>query len=41
MKTLKDLVLLGDARLYEVCEPILETERHLVAGWVADLHNVM
>jgi peptide deformylase len=41
MKTLKDLVLLGDARLYEVCEPILETEKHLVAGWVADLHNVM
>jgi peptide deformylase len=41
MKTLKDLVLLGDARLYEVCEPILETEKHLVADWVADLHNVM
>ncbi len=41
MKTLKDLVLLGDPRLYEVCEPILETEKHLVVGWVADLHNVM
>jgi peptide deformylase len=41
MKTLPDLLLLGDPRLYETCEPVLKTEQHLVEGWVADLDNVM
>jgi peptide deformylase len=41
MKTLADLVLLGDPRLYEVCEPVTEADLPSVAGWVADLHNVM
>jgi peptide deformylase len=41
MKTLSDLLLLGDPRLYELCTPIVPEERPLVAGWVADLHNVM
>lgn len=41
MKTLTDLVLLGDPRLYEVCEPVVEADLPLVAGWVADLHHVM
>ena len=41
MRSLTDLVLLGDPRLYEVCAPVLETELPLVAGWVADLHSVM
>ena len=41
MKTLHDLLLLGDPRLYETCEPVLKTEQHLVKGWVADLDNVM
>ena len=41
MKTLADMVLLGDPRLYEVCAPVLEAELPLVAGWVADLHGVM
>lgn len=41
MKTLADLLLLGDPRLYETCSPILPEEKHLVKGWVADLHNVM
>lgn len=41
MKTLADLLLLGDPRLYEQCEPVLESELPLVAGWVADLHAVM
>jgi peptide deformylase len=41
MKSLHDLLLLGDARLYETCEPVLKTEQHLVEGWVADLDNVM
>ncbi len=41
MKTLSDLLLLGDPRLYETTEPVYEAELPLVAGWVADLHNVM
>ena len=41
MKTLKDLLLLGDPRLYEISKPVLETELPLVESWVADLHNVM
>lgn len=41
MKHLADLLLLGDPRLYETCEPVREEELPLVAGWVADLHNVM
>lgn len=41
MKTLKDLLLLGDSRLYERCEPVEQEELPLVAGWAADLHNVM
>ncbi len=41
MKTLTDLVLLGDPRLYESCEPVLESELPLVKNWVQDLHHVM
>ncbi len=41
MKTLADLVLLGDPRLYQVCAPVVEADLPCVAGWVADLHNVM
>lgn len=41
MKTLADLVLLGDPRLYEVCAPVTADDLPLVAGWVADLHQVM
>jgi peptide deformylase len=41
MKTLNDLLLLGDPRLYETCEPVLRTELPLVKGWIADLDNVM
>ena len=41
MKTLADLLLLGDPRLYETCESVLENELPLVAGWVADLDNVI
>jgi peptide deformylase len=41
MKKLDDLLLLGDPRLYEVCEPVLESELPEVKNWVADLHNVM
>lgn len=41
MKTLKDLLLLGDERLYEVSKPIEKDELPLVKNWVADLHQVM
>jgi peptide deformylase len=41
MKTLADLLLLGDPRLYENCEPVLQTELPLVKSWVADMDNVM
>ena len=41
MRTLDDLLLLGDPRLYDVCEPVAEADLPLVPGWVADLHRVM
>lgn len=41
MKTLKDLLQLGDPRLYETCEPVYEHELPLVKDWVSDLHHVM
>ncbi len=41
MKNLNDMVLLGDPRLYEVCEPVTKEELPLVKEWVEDLHNVM
>ena len=41
MKGLGDLLQLGNPLLYEVCEPVLESELPLVKGWVADLDNVM
>lgn len=41
MKTLQDLLLLGDPRLYEQCGPVLRSELPLVEDWVQDLHNVM
>src|SRR6218665_93301 len=41
MKHLEDLVLLGDPRLYEVCEPVMQHELPQVKEWVKDLHNVM
>ncbi len=41
MKTLANLLLLGDPRLYENCQPVLEAELPLVKGWIADMDNVM
>ncbi|MEZ4953007.1 MAG: peptide deformylase [Saprospiraceae bacterium] len=41
MKTLNDLLLLGDPRLYEVCSIVEESELPMVTRWVTDLHNVM
>ena len=41
MKTLSDLLQLGNPLLYQVCQPVLQNELPLVKDWVADLHNVM
>lgn len=41
MKNLSDLLLLGDPRLYQTCEPVLKEELPLVKEWVAELANVM
>ncbi|MFB9842971.1 peptide deformylase [Mucilaginibacter ginsenosidivorans] len=41
MKSLDDLLLLGDPCLYQVCEPVIQEELPLVKTWVADMDNVM
>ncbi|MFN4146334.1 MAG: peptide deformylase [Runella sp.] len=41
MKGLKDILLLGDTRLYEICTPVEEHEKALVAQMVADLHQAL
>lgn len=41
MKHLSDILLLGDPRLYEICEPVLQSDLPLLKDWVADLDNVM
>ena len=40
-KGLSDIVLLGDPRLYEVCEPVKKEELPLLGQWVSDMHDVM
>lgn len=41
MKGLNDMLLLGNPLLYEVCEPVLQSELPLVKEWVTDMDNVM
>lgn len=41
MKSLSDLLLLGDPRLYQICEPVAKEELPMVEEWIADLANVM
>lgn len=41
LKNLDDLLVLGDPRLYQTCEPVTKEELPKVEGWVADLDNVM
>jgi peptide deformylase len=40
-KTLQDLLLLGDPRLYQICAPVLPDEAPLVEQWVTELSQVM
>jgi len=41
MKGLKDIVLLGDPRLYEMCSPLHQEDAELIQNIVADLHNTL
>ena len=41
MKSLKDLLLLGDPRLYQRSQPVLQHELVQLNEWVIDLDNVM
>lgn len=41
MKTIDDILKLGDPRLYEVCEPVLESDLSQVPNWTQQLHEAM
>jgi peptide deformylase len=41
MKTLNELLRLGDPLLYEISAPVLKSELSMVPVWVADMQNVM
>lgn len=41
MKTVSDLLVLGNPQLYEKSEEILFEELPMVKNWVNDLHEVM
>ncbi|EOZ98024.1 Peptide deformylase [Indibacter alkaliphilus LW1] len=41
MKTVDDILKLGDPRLYEVCDPVKKEELPMVKQWVNDLHEAM
>ena len=41
MKTASDILQLGDPLLYEVCEPLVESDLSDIKQWVSDMHNVI
>lgn len=41
MKTIHDILKLGDPRLYEVCEPVQESDLGQVPIWTQQLHEAM
>jgi len=41
MKTIHDILKLGDPRLYQTCEPVLRSELPQVAEWTQQLHEAM
>jgi peptide deformylase len=41
MKTIHDILKLGDPRLYEMCTPVLREELVEVPGWIQQLHEAM
>ena len=38
---IREVLKLGDERLYEVSEPVAQSELALLPGWVADLHDTL
>ncbi len=41
MKGLHDILLLGDERLYQPCDPVQREDTALIASIVCDLHNAL
>ncbi|OYX16468.1 MAG: formylmethionine deformylase, partial [Algoriphagus sp. 32-45-6] len=41
MKSIHDILKLGDLRLYEVCEPVLKSDLPMVPEWTQQLHEAM
>ena len=41
MKTIHDILKLGDPRLYEMCTPVLREELAEVPAWIQQLHEAM
>lgn len=41
MKTIHDILTLGDPRLYENCEPVSQEELPAVMEWIQQLHEAM
>jgi peptide deformylase len=41
MKTVNDILKLGDPRLYQVCEPVLKEELQKVKNWAVELDQAM
>jgi len=41
MKTIQDILKLGDPRLYEICEPVLQSDLGQVPNWTQQLHEAM
>jgi peptide deformylase len=38
---IKELLLLGNPKLYEVCEPVKKDERHMIDPVIEDLHDTL
>jgi len=41
MKTTHDILKLGDPKLYQTCEPVLQSELPQVPEWTKQLHEAM
>lgn len=41
METINGMLMLGDPRLYQTCEPVAADEFALVTAWIASMDNVM
>jgi len=41
LKTVNDILLLGDSRLYQNCEEVKESDLSMVSSWANDMHEAM